>query len=136
MPLRLPQPVTLDALQEMMKDPRYWNVNHPERSSWSSMVSEGFQTLFPNPIQRDETGRQTDGADGEGVVHVRAYIRTVSRQPVDVSEYDRSAPTDNEHSAQSTATTLSEENKVPAAPPGVDIDTNINEALRHTAISP
>ncbi len=118
----------LDTLHAMMRDPRYWSTNNPERESWVAQVASGFGTLYPDNIAHDATGRQSDRAGHGGMVHVHDYVRTVNGEDVHVSEHDRAWPSGSGHAESIGHVTA---NKVPKAPPGVNIYENIKEAEEH-----
>jgi murein DD-endopeptidase MepM/ murein hydrolase activator NlpD len=82
----------------MMRDKRYWNNFHPEHAALVDLVRQGFEELYPGPLEFDATGRvindpapeQAGGPDP--TVHVRSYTQTRGDGSVQVSEHDRSAP--------------------------------------------
>jgi hypothetical protein len=55
--------ITSASLREAMRDPRYWQQGHPDRTGYSAWVTQGFRALHD---------AETEGRD---VVHVRAYMR-------------------------------------------------------------
>lgn len=46
---RMPNPLTLDALRELMKDRRYQDKSHPEYGSYVKFITDGFRQLYPEP---------------------------------------------------------------------------------------
>lgn len=126
------QPIPLDTLPQMMRDPRYWNPRHPENQAWVTQVTDGFRAHYPSEMTYDATGRQTDDVGHSGTVHVDAYVRTVDGKEVQVSEHERGWPISSGHrQSDSHAADI----EVPNAPPGVNIDDNIREAFQHDAYS-
>lgn len=130
---RLAQPLSLESLQEMMKNERYWNSSHPEYAVWSSIVTNGFRNLYPGPVQRDGTGRQVEYSDsmkdtGNQTVHVQSYVRSINNHSVHVSEYDRSAPNGKGN--------YDIVNNIPDAPPVVEVDKNIEESMKRNSLYP
>jgi hypothetical protein len=73
-------PITEAGLRAAMRDPRYWQPGHPERSSYVARVSEGWRTLVEAEAGQD------------GAVNVRAYVRTVNGEAVSVAAHTRGDP--------------------------------------------
>ncbi len=75
-------PATEASLKRAMRDPRYWQSGHPERSAYSAWVSDGWQAL----------GKASPGGrTAEGLVFVRAYDCTRNGHAEHVSAHTRSA---------------------------------------------
>jgi hypothetical protein len=54
----LPKPLTEDGLRSLMRDPRYRNPGHPQHEVVREAVAEGYQRLYPGPVELDATGRR------------------------------------------------------------------------------
>ncbi len=73
-------PITEASLRAAMRDPRYWQPGHPERSSYVARVSEGWRRLVEAEAGQD------------GAVNVRAYVRAVNGEAVNVAAHTRGDP--------------------------------------------
>jgi hypothetical protein len=73
-------PITEADLRAAMRDPRYWQAGHPERSSYVARVSEGWRSLV-----------EAEAGQG-GAVNVRPYVRTISGKAVNVAAHTRGDP--------------------------------------------
>ena len=82
----MPGTITEDQLIEAMRDPRYWNQNHPERLAHIERVTKGWEELYSG-----SAGDRTGG----GLVHVREHTRGNGEATVNVSAYDRRAGSDS-----------------------------------------
>ena len=73
-------PITEADLRAAMRDPRYWQAGHPERSSYVARVSEGWRSLV-----------EAEAGQG-GAVNVRPYVRTINGKTVSVAAHTRGDP--------------------------------------------
>ena len=63
-----------------MRDPRYWQPGHPERSRYVARVTEGWRSLV-----------EAEAAQGD-VVNVQGYVRIVDGKAVNVAAHTRGDP--------------------------------------------
>lgn len=73
-------PPTEASLRAAMRDPRYWQAGHPERSRYVARVTEGWRSLV-----------EAEAGQG-GVVNVRGYVRTIDGKAVNVAAHTRGDP--------------------------------------------
>lgn len=74
----MPEPPPTEAsLRAAMRDPRYWQPGHPERSRYVARVTEGWRNLV-----------EAEAGQG-GVVNVRGYVRTIDGKAVNVAAHTR-----------------------------------------------
>ena len=73
-------PITEASLRAAMRDPRYWQPGHPERSRYVARVSEGWRRLVEAEAGQD------------GAVNVQAYVRTVNGKAVNVAAHTGGDP--------------------------------------------
>ena len=116
---RLPDPLTPEALRDLMRERPYWDLKHPQSELYHRLVRRGFEMLYPGPAQYDGIGRMIDtpprspgevarlvaqtnreleamgrGLDepssGSDEVHVQSHTRDDGKTKV--SDYWRAAP--------------------------------------------
>ncbi|MSO84970.1 MAG: hypothetical protein EXR02_00305 [Rhodospirillales bacterium] len=55
---RLPDPLTPEAIEELMKARPYWDTSHPRSPIYRRLVQRGFEIMYPGPLRRDAIRRQ------------------------------------------------------------------------------
>lgn len=74
-------PLTASRLRQAMRDPRYWQSGHPERTDYRAWVSDGWRQL--------QTAESQPNSDG--LIWVRPYTRTRDGETEQVSGHYRNA---------------------------------------------
>ena len=80
------------GLDSLMKDPRYFDANHPEHANLVDLVQRGFQMIFDGPDDRKgRNPRVTGPAPRPGLLD--------EFMPASLADRDRfeSAPTEERH---------------------------------------
>lgn len=72
-----PASLSESDLRAAMRDPRYWNPNHPDRAAYNRWVADGWQAL----------GQQDAAGGGQHAVSVRSYQRSRNGRQEQVSGY-------------------------------------------------
>ncbi|MEK7245223.1 MAG: M23 family metallopeptidase [Pseudomonadota bacterium] len=117
---RLPNPLTPESIDGLMKARPYLDLNHPQSSIYRRLVQRGFEIMYPN-TRHDATGRMIDlkplkpqyiahlveqtnremevmerGMDerggATGAVHVQSHAREGGK--VEVADYWRARPSE------------------------------------------
>ena len=57
---RLPDPLTPETIEPLMKARPYWDTSHPQSPLYRRLVQRGFEIMYPGPLRRDAIGRQID----------------------------------------------------------------------------
>ncbi len=53
---RLPNPLTPEALDTLMRERAYWDLNHPRSRLYRRLVQRGFEILYPGEVRYGARG--------------------------------------------------------------------------------
>ncbi|OHC83833.1 MAG: hypothetical protein A3G73_07125 [Rhodospirillales bacterium RIFCSPLOWO2_12_FULL_67_15] len=56
---RLPNPLTPETIEELMKARPYWDLSHPRSPLYRRLVQRGFEIMYPH-TRYDAIGRMID----------------------------------------------------------------------------
>lgn len=54
---RLPNPLTLETIEGLMKARPYWDTSHPQSEIYRHIVRRGFEIMYPGPTRHDAIGK-------------------------------------------------------------------------------